>query len=45
VKMGGVFCPQVGCGSGLLPDGDIKDVMCDNCRVITLRLVNNYRAV
>ena len=31
--MGGIFCPYAGCGSGILPDSDVKDVMCDNCHV------------
>lgn len=33
LQAGGVLCPNVGCGMGLLPEGRERRLQCTNCRV------------
>lgn len=41
--MGGVLCPQAGCGMGMLPEDTGNRVTCPTCRVsqLTLIIINN----
>ena len=33
LQMGGVLCPGIGCGAGIIPENDFRRIQCPTCQV------------